>query len=103
LTVARSPVRCARVAYATVQAGTYWGFTLAEMQAEQARCKAAIQATTHGAQNVIGASVNGKSFSYGPNGTWTISQWQAEIQAAMSWVDDTVPDVPSETMAVFNR
>lgn len=91
------------MAYATVQSGPYYGATLAQMQAEQARCLNVVLSTTHGAQNVVGASVNGKSFTYGPNGTWTISQWQAEIQSAMAWVDDAVMDVPSETMAVFNR
>ena len=33
------------MAYATVQWGTYFGFSLAEMQAEQARAKAAVKAT----------------------------------------------------------
>lgn len=88
------------VAYSTVQAGAYWGWTLAEMQAEQARYKSALATTTHGPRNVLGASVNGKSFTYGVGGTWSLAQWQAEIQAALSWVDDTVMALPSEAQGV---
>ena len=90
------------MAYATVQAGLYWGFTLAEMQAEQARYKLAVQAITGGAGHVVSASVNGSSFTYGPNADLSLAQWQAEIQSAMSDVDDTVVALPSETVATFN-
>ena len=88
------------MAYATVQWGTYFGFSLAEMQAEQARAKAAVKATTHGPQNIVNASVNGKSFGYGPNGTWTITEWQAEIQDALSQVDDGTFQLPNATVGV---
>jgi hypothetical protein len=89
------------VAYSTVQAGAYWGWTLAEMQAELARYKSALATTTHGPRNVLGASVNGKSFTYGIGGAWSLAQWQAEIQAAMSWVDDDVVSLDNETRVRF--
>lgn len=88
------------MAYSSVQWGTYFGFTLAEMQAEQARAKAVVAAVTHGPQNIVNASVNGKSFGYGPNGTWTVTEWQAEIQDALSQVSDAVFQLPSYTVGV---
>ena len=91
------------MAYAAVQWGPYWGATLAEMQAEKARVKAAVLSATHGSKNIVGASVNGKSFSYGPSGVWSLAQWQAEVQDAMAQVDDAEFALPSETMAAFNR
>ena len=91
------------MAFATVQAGLYWGFSLAEMQAELARYKAAVQAMTAGAGHITSASVNGSSFSYGPNADLSLAQWQAEIQTAMADVDDNVLGLPSETVAAFNR
>lgn len=87
--------------YDTVQAGPYFGFTLAEMQTELARYKAEVKAATHGPRHVVGASVNGKSFSYGPQGAWSLAQWQAEIQDALSQVDDTVVALPNETAVRF--
>lgn len=90
------------MAYATVQAGIYFGFTLAEMQTEQARYKAEVQKVVGGPRNVVGASVNGKSFSYGPGGGGlTLAQWQAEIQDALSQVDDDVIALPNATLARF--
>ena len=88
------------MAYTSVKWGPYWGCTFAEMQAEKARVKAAVLSTTHGPKNVVNASVNGKSFGYGPNGTWTLTQWQAEVQDAMSQVDDTEYQLPSATIGV---
>lgn len=89
------------MAYDTVQAGIYWGFTLAEMQTEAARYKAEVQKVVGGPRNVVGASVNGKSFSYGPQGSLTLDQWQAEIQDAMSQVDDDTIALPNATIARF--
>ena len=70
------------------------------MQAEQARALAVVMNVTHGPQNIVNASVNGKSFGYGPNGTWTITEWQAEIQDALSQVSDSVFQLPSYTVGV---
>ena len=87
----------------TVPVMPYLGFSLAEMQAELARYKAALQALTPGASNIVSASANGSSFTYGPNGTWSLEQWGAEIQAALAWVDDNAIEQAGETVAVFNR
>lgn len=84
------------MAYATVQAGLYFGFSLAEMETEQARYKAEMQKVVGGPRNVVGASVNGKSFSYGPGGGLSLAQWQAEIQQALSYVDDDVVALDAE-------
>lgn len=89
------------MASASVQFGTYYGFTLAEVQAELARYKAEVQKMVGGPRNVLTASVNGKSFSYGPNGSLSLAQWQAEIQDALSQVDDDVIALPSETKVRF--
>jgi hypothetical protein len=91
------------MAFASVQFGLYYGFSLAEMQAELARYKAAVQAMTPGAGHVTSASVNGSSFTYGPNADLSLAAWQAEIQNALADVDDNVIGLPSETVACFNR
>lgn len=91
------------MALSSVPVMPYLGFSLAEMQAELARYKATLQALTPGAGNIVSASANGSSFTYGPNGTWSLQEWGAEIQSAMAWVDDNVLDQASETIAVFNR
>ena len=91
------------MAYASVQFGLYYGFSLAEMQAELARYKAAVQAVSGGASHIVSASVNGSSFTYGPNADLSLAQWQAEIQNAMADVDDNAVALPSETVAAFNR
>lgn len=84
-----------------VRAGEYIDFSLAEMQAELARYKAAMQAITPGPSNIVSASANGSSFTYGPNGSWSLSQWRAEIQSALSQVDDTVISEDQETRVRF--
>lgn len=91
------------MALSAVPVPPYPGFSLAEMQAELARYKSTLQALTPGASNIVSASANGSSFTYGPNGTWSLEQWGAEIMAAMAWVDDSVIDQPGETVAAFNR
>lgn len=89
------------MAYSFVQWGAYFGNSLAEMQAQLARYKATVAALTPGSGNIVSASVNGSSFTYGPNGTWSLEEWQQQIQSALSQVDDTVPDVPNATVAVM--
>ena len=89
------------MAFATVQYGPYFSFSPAEMQAELARYKAALQAATPGAGNIVSASVNGSSFTYGPNGTWSLAEWQANIQDALSQVDDNVQALPGEARVRF--
>ena len=85
----------------TVQSGIYFGFSLDEMQAELSRYKAEVKKLVGGPRNVVAASVNGKSFSYGPGGGLSLAQWQAEIQDALSQVDEDVVALPSETRVRF--
>lgn len=89
------------MAWSTVKYGDYFGYSLAKMQAELAKYHAAMDAMTPGPQNIVSASANGSSFTYGPNGVWSLTQWRAEIQSALSQLDDDVTDEPNATMAVF--
>lgn len=89
------------MASASVQYGIYYGFTLSEVQAELARYKSEVQKMVGGPRNVLAASYNGKSFSYGPSGSLSLAQWQAEIQDALSQVDDDVVALPSEAKVRF--
>lgn len=89
------------MALASVPVRPYLGFSLSEMQAELARYKAAMQAITPGPGNIVSASANGSSFTYGPNGSWSLEQWGAEIQAAMSFVDDSFISEDQETRVRF--
>ncbi len=89
------------MALASVPVRPYLGFSLAEMQAELARYKAAMQAITPGPGNIVSASANGSSFTYGPNGSWSLEQWGAEIQAALAFVDDNVISEDQETRVRF--
>ena len=89
------------MALATVPVMPYLGFSLAEMQAELARYKAAMQAITPGPANIVSASANGSSFTYGPNGSWSLAEWGAEIQAALAFVDDNVISQDQETRVRF--
>lgn len=85
----------------TVQHGVYFGFSLDEMNAELLRYKAEVKKLVGGPRNVVAASVNGKSFSYGPGGGMSLAQWQAEIQDALSQVDDETVALPSESRVRF--
>lgn len=90
------------MAWTSVKFGDYFGYSLAEMQAELARYKSTMQAITPGPGNIVSASANGSSFTYGPNGSWSLTQWRAEIQSALSQVDDDVTDEPNVSVALFN-
>lgn len=79
-----------------VISGPYLGFTKAELLVELDRYKAA--AKTAGSR-LIGASVNGQSFSYGPRGDWSLQQWSRQLQKALAMVDPSYT-APSNTMVV---
>lgn len=82
--------------YATVQAGPYSGFTKTEMDTEFARYKAEL---TQSGSRLVGASVGGQSFQFGPRGDWSLLTWGREIRAALAQVS---PDfiAPSGQIAV---
>ena len=64
--------------------GVYFGFTLAELEAELIRYKAAVSAA---GSDVVSESIAGESFSYGPRRDMSLDQWQAELQTALYMVD----------------
>jgi hypothetical protein len=84
------------VIYATVQSGPYAGFTKAEMDTEWARYKTQL---TQSGSRLMGASVNGNSYQFGPRSDWTLSDWGKHIRSALSQVS---PDfiAPSGTIAI---
>lgn len=75
-------MRCPQI-YATVQTGPYAGFTKAEMEAEWARYK--VELTTSGSR-LIGSSVNGDSFQFGPRSDWSLDEWGKAIRFALAQV-----------------
>ena len=66
------------MAFATVQHGRYRGFSLADMQAEEAAYKVAVKNYNGGVNSVVSASVNGSSFTYRPYTEAQLDSWQAE-------------------------
>lgn len=89
------------MALATVDAGVYLGRDLAYMQAELARYQAAFDSITPGPRNIISASANGSSFTYGPGGSMSLNEWRAEIQWALSRVSDSYVGEDGATVASF--
>jgi hypothetical protein len=67
-----------------VISGPYFGFTRTEMNAEYDRYKAALQKS---GSRLTGASISGQSFSYGPRGDWSLTQWAKEVQSGLAQVD----------------
>lgn len=84
--------------YATVQRGPYAGFTKAEMDAEWARYKSAL--TTSSGSRLIGSSVNGQSFQFGPRADWSLQQWGRAIRNALAQVS---PDFIGESGTIAVR
>lgn len=70
--------------YSKVQTGIYAGFTRAEMLAEFARYKTAL---TSSGSRLIGSSVNGQSFQFGPRGDLPLVEWGRQVRAALAQVD----------------
>ena len=89
------------MALATVDAGVYLGRNLAYMTAELARYQTAFDGITPGPRNIISASANGSSFTYGPGGGMSLDQWRSEIQWALSRVSDTYVGEDGVTVASF--
>lgn len=68
----------------TVPTGPYFGFTLAELETELTRYKAARQVS---GSRLTGSSINGQSYTFGPRGDWSLDEWQNAIQAAFYYLD----------------
>lgn len=80
-----------------VLSGLYAGFTRAEMQTEWARYKAQLTSST--GSRLVGSTVNGQNFQFGPRADMSLQQWGRSIQNALAQVD---PDwiAPSQQIAV---
>jgi hypothetical protein len=74
----------------TVPTGIYFGFTKPELDTELSRYKTAVKQS---ADRLIGAGVNGQSFTFGPRGDMSLEQWQQELQAALAYFG--AAEVPS--------
>lgn len=70
--------------YSKVQFGAYAGFTKYEVQAEFARYKEQIKAS---GSRLLGSSIGGQSFQFGPRSDWTLSEWNRQLLYALSQVD----------------
>lgn len=81
----------------TVPAGPFFGWTNAELRARLAIVKTAQQTRAAGTGGLSSASENGKSFDFQGTGGMTFAQEVAELQHAISFVDDDVYALPSET------
>lgn len=62
----------------------YFGFTKAEMLAVYANYKAALSDV---GSDLLGASVNGNSFQFGPRKDLSLVEWGKQIQFALAQVD----------------
>lgn len=68
--------------YTKVPVGPYRGFTHARLLAEEQRN---IQARQAGYTNLIGAGVNGQSFSFGSRPDGTLQEWTDAIYDALAY------------------
>lgn len=71
--------------------GTYFGFSLAELEDELARYKAAV---ANAGSEVASESVAGETYSYGPRRDMTLAQWQCELQVALYQVAPETYQLP---------
>lgn len=84
-----------------VPAGPYRGFIKAELLGEEARLRDARKAA---ASNLIGASVNGNSYSFGPRQDMTLQQWTDAVYDALAFFDPaTYAPAPSNSAAIGFR
>ncbi len=67
-----------------IPTGPYFGFTLAELRVELIRYKSARQQSS---SRIASASVNGQAFAFGDRKDATIDEWQANLQAALHYLD----------------
>jgi len=79
----------------TVKNGMYFGFTMGEMLTELGRYKTEMKKQK--AVSLQGASVNGSSYTYGPNRDMNLQSWQVEIQSALSQLEPDTYERPFNT------
>ena len=84
----------------TVPTGPYWGFTLVELETEQANLKAQVQALN---ASLVGSSVNGQSFQFSDPAAQRreLIARQQDLQAAMFYLDPgRYPAIPPTNSSV---
>ena len=82
----------------TIPSGIYFGFTKTEMKTELERYKAAVK--TSGSE-LLSASQNGQSYSFGPRNDMSLSEWQIAIQDALSFFEEACPPPSSDVVVRF--
>lgn len=85
------------MALALVPCGIFFEWSAKQLRARLAVVHAAINERAAGTAGLSSASENGKSFDFAGTGGMTFAQEVAEIQHALSYVDDDVYALPSET------
>ena len=79
-----------------VLSGPYAGFTKAEMIVEWNRYKTELQKC---GSRLMGATVNGQNFQFGPRGDMGLTTWGRALRMALSQVDPGWI-APSSTIAI---
>jgi len=82
------------MADAIVPTGPYFGFTLAELNVELARYKAARQ---QAGTRLAGATVNGQTFTFGDRKDGTLDEWQDNLQVALTYLDPDTYNFPVQS------
>lgn len=82
-----------------VNFGPYFGFTIAELNAELVRYKAAVKQSY---SRLTAAGVNGQTFAFGARTDGSLKDWQYNLQAAFAYLaPGQYPfDVPTNKSAV---
>jgi hypothetical protein len=85
-----------------VNFGPYFGFTIAELNTELARYKAAVKQSF---SRLHGSSINGQSFTFGDRTDGSLEDWQIALQSAFYYMDPGLYpfDVPTKSSAVTFR
>ena len=65
----------------TVQFGPYVFFTLGELEAEKMRFKDAMK---NSGTDLVGSSVNGQTFQFGPRHDWSLVEWGDNLLGAFA-------------------
>lgn len=86
------------MAFSTVPAGRYYGWTKAEVLARLATIKTALINRVPGQSAIVSVGGNGMSASYDPRapGSVTMEEEVFDLQTALALVDDDEPEVVSE-------
>lgn len=74
-----------------VPVGPYFGFTLPagtqsgnNLEDELTRY---MTARRQSGTRLVGATVNGQNYQFGPRGDWSLDEWQQQLQCAFAYLD----------------